>query len=107
MPNPKLFKLKVRDAHKIIFEGEVDRLSSYNDVGPFDVFPMHANFISIIQKSLSIYKDNQKIQEVPVEKAVLKVKQDVVKVFLGLDVIPLGESDDNKAKNDSPDVTKK
>jgi len=82
----KPFKLKVRDAHKILFEGEVDRISSFNEVGPFDVYPQHANFISIINKNLAIYKENKKIQEFEVDQAVLKVKQDVAKVFLGLAV---------------------
>lgn len=86
------FKLRIRDAQKIIFEGEVDRITSYNEVGPFDVYPQHANFISIIKKGLSIYKDRQKIQEVNFEQAVLKVKQDSAKVFLGIEVIPFEEN---------------
>jgi F0F1-type ATP synthase epsilon subunit len=92
MPNNKSFKLRVRDAQKIIFEGEVDRISSFNEVGPFDVYPTHANFISIIKQGLSIYKNNEKIQEIKLEQAVLKVKQDIAKVFLGIEVIPLDES---------------
>src|SRR4030042_5732159 len=88
----KLFRLKVRDAQKIIFEGEVDRISSFNDVGPFDVYPMHANFISIIKQGLSIFKDNKKIQEIKFEQAVLKVKQDIAKVFLGIEIIPFDEA---------------
>lgn len=87
----KLFKLKVRDTQKIIFEGEVDRISSFNEVGPFDVYPMHANFISIIQKELSIFKNSEKIQEIKLEQAVLKVKQDIAKVFLGIEVISFDE----------------
>ena len=87
----KIFKLKVRDAHKIIFEGEVDRISSFNEVGPFDVYPMHANFISIIQKELTVYKDKKKIQDIKLEQAVLKVKQDIAKVFLGLEIISFEE----------------
>jgi F0F1-type ATP synthase epsilon subunit len=91
MPNNKFFKLKVRDTHKVIFEGEVDRISSFNEVGPFDVYPMHANFISIIQKGLAIFKNKKKIQDIELEQAVLKVKQDIAKVFLGLEVVSLEE----------------
>lgn len=83
------FKLKVREAQKVLFEGDVDRISSFNEVGPFDVYPGHANFISIINKGLSIYKNRKKIQEIKLEQAVLKVKQDSAKVFLGIEVIPL------------------
>jgi hypothetical protein len=48
----KKFKVKVRDTENIIYEGEVERISSYNEVGPFDIYPMHANFISIIRQEL-------------------------------------------------------
>jgi len=92
MPDNKYFKLKVRDAQKIVFEGEVDRISSFNEVGPFDVYPTHANFISIIKKGLSIYKNGEKIQEIKLEQAVLKVKQDTAKVFLGIEAILLDGS---------------
>ena len=91
MPKNDLFKLKVRDTHKVIFEGEVDRISSFNEVGPFDVYPMHANFISIIKQNLAIFKDKKKIQEIALEQAVLKVKRDIAKVFLGIEVISFGE----------------
>jgi F0F1-type ATP synthase epsilon subunit len=87
----KLFKLKVRDAHEIVYEGGVDRISSFNEVGPFDVYPMHANFISIINKNLSIYRNNKKIQEIPLDEAVLKVKQDIARVFLGLNADTISE----------------
>lgn len=92
MTDGKSFKLKVRDSQNVVFEGDVDRISSFNEVGPFDVYPTHANFISIIKKGLSIYRDNKKIKEIKLELAVLKVKQDTAKVFLGIEAIPLDES---------------
>ena len=101
MSNNKFFKLKVRDAQKIIFEGEVDRISSFNEVGPFDIYPTHANFISIIKKGLSIYKNNEKLQEIKLEQAVLKVKQDNAKVFLGIEVISLDEDSTQNIKKSS------
>ncbi len=86
-----LINIKVRDAQKIIFTGEVDRISSYNEVGPFDIYPMHANFISIIRKGITLYKNNEIIKNIELEKAVMKVKKDIVKVFLGIETINLGE----------------
>ncbi len=84
-------KIRVRDAQNVIFEGEVDRISSYNEVGAFDIYPMHANFISIIRKELVLYKDKKKVKDIKLEKAVMKVKKDVVKVFLGIETISIGE----------------
>lgn len=84
-------KLKVQDAESIIFEGEVDRISSFNEVGLFDVFPMHANFISIIRQQLVFYKNHEKIKEIKIEQAILKAKQDVVHIFLGIETLVVDE----------------
>jgi F0F1-type ATP synthase epsilon subunit len=89
----KYLNVRVRDAQNVIFEGEVDRISSYNEVGPFDIYPMHANFISIIRKQLSLYKDKEKVKEIDVEKAVMKVKKDSAKVFLGIETIDFEEEE--------------
>lgn len=96
-----LINIKVRDAQNIIFEGEVDRISSYNEVGPFDIYPMHANFISIIKKGLTLYKKNEMIKNIELEKAVMKVKKDVVKVFLGIETINL-EGEEIKDNTKTP-----
>lgn len=89
----KPIQVKVRDTKNVIFEGEVDRISSYNEVGRFDVFPMHANFISIIQQELVLYKGHEKVKEVKVEKAVMKVKADIVHIFLGIEALVIEEED--------------
>lgn len=91
MSGNKPIKVKVRDSETVIFEGEVERISSYNEIGPFDVYPEHANFISILQKELSLFHKKEKVKELKIEKAILKVKQDVVHIFLGIEAFDLGE----------------
>lgn len=83
----KKFKVKVRDTENIIYEGEVERISSYNEVGPFDIYPMHANFISIIRQELILYDNHQVVKESQFEQAVMKVKQDSANIFLGIEVL--------------------
>ena len=83
----KKFKVKVRDTENIIYEGEVERISSFNEVGPFDIYPMHANFISIIRQELVLYDNNQRVKELTFEQAVMKVKQDSANIFLGIEVL--------------------
>lgn len=83
----KLFHVKVRDTEQLIYEGDIERISSFNEMGPFDIYPMHANFISILHQELSLYKDDQKVKELKFEQAVLKVKQDVAHIFLGIEVL--------------------
>jgi len=80
-------KVKVRDTENIIFDGDVERISSFNEVGPFDVYPMHANFISVIQNNLALYQDHKKVKDMKIEKAIMKVKKDLVQIFLGIEAL--------------------
>ena len=100
-------KVKVRDTKEIVFEGEIDRISSYNEVGRFDVFPMHANFISIIQRELALYKGHEKVKEIQVEKAVMKVKQDSVHIFLGMEALEIDDETPQKGPATQEDLQKK
>lgn len=84
--------LIVRDAENIIFDGEVDRISSFNEVGRFDIYPRHANFISIIKKELTLYRNHKVIKDIKLEQAVLKIKNDNAGVFLGIDTIMVEEN---------------
>jgi F0F1-type ATP synthase epsilon subunit len=87
MSNKKTIKLTVRDTQNIIFDGEVDRISSFNEVGRFDIYPMHANFISIIRQEINLFKDKQLIKNIKIEQAVLKIKQDIARIFLGIETL--------------------
>ena len=89
MADHPLIKLKIRDTENIIYEGEVDRISSFNEVGRFDVLTMHANFISILHKKISLYQRNHMFKELDIEQAVMKVKNDQVHIFLGVEAFAL------------------
>ncbi len=84
IPTNLTLSLIVRDRAGIIFEGEVDAISSYNESGPFDVLPLHTNFISLIQKMLSIHRKEKVLQKVRVGSGVLFVHENKVEVYLGI-----------------------
>lgn len=94
MADKTLLKLLVQDTENIIFNDMVDRVTSYNEVGRFDVYPMHANFISIITKQIDIYQNRQKVKEIPIEQAIMKVKKDEIHIFLGLEMFYLEDMSD-------------
>jgi F0F1-type ATP synthase epsilon subunit len=89
MSDTKLLNVRVRDTENILFEGQADRINSYNEMGPFDVYPMHANFISIIKNKLTIYLKKEKLKELSFELAIMKVKKDVVHIYLGIEVFSI------------------
>lgn len=93
MSEAKTFHVKVRDTENLIYEGEIERISSFNEMGPFDIYPMHANFISILHQELGLYVGGEKVKELKFEQAVLKVKQDVAHIFLGIEVLFVEDHD--------------
>jgi len=95
MSDKKLIKVQVLSTDKVVFEGDVDRITSFNEVGTFDVFPMHANFISIIGQKLAFFNKGKLLNELKFEQAVMKVKKDVVYIFLGIEVLLLDDKELN------------
>lgn len=102
MSDQNIIKTIIRDTENIIYEGDVERISSFNEVGPFDVYPMHANFISIIRKELILYHDKKKVKELQIEQAVMKVKKDKVSIFLGIEVLTIDEKTILSQKTTTP-----
>lgn len=90
--NQKLLKVRVRDVEKVLFDGTSDRVSSFNEVGPFDVYIMHANFISILRKQVILYLQGKILIDLKFEQAVMKVKDDEVKIFLGVEAMQVEEA---------------
>lgn len=86
-----VLKVIVEDTETVLYEGEAERITSFNEVGRFDVYPMHANFISIIHTQLDLYHNKQKVKELKIEQAVMKVKKDEVHVFLGIETLLIEE----------------
>ena len=87
-PAPSAEDLKlhivVRDRSGAIFEGEADAISSINNKGPFDILPLHANFICIIHKKLILYLKDKVVKELSLGTGVLKVAENKVEIYLGI-----------------------
>lgn len=91
MTNKTLLKVTIEDTENVQFAGEVDRITSYNEVGRFDIYPMHANFISIITKQIDLYQQGKKMKEIKIDQAVMKVKKDETHIFLGIETLLVDE----------------
>lgn len=91
MAEKKPLTVRIRDSKSVLFEGPIDRITTINEVGPLDIYPMHANFISIIRNGLTLYKDGKPLKEMKFEQAVMKVKQDNAVIFLGIEGFLLEE----------------
>lgn len=76
--------LKILTRKGTIFNQEIESLTSYNDTGRFDVLREHAQFISIIKNKVIARLKDGKDQQIPVDNAIMRVKGEVVEVFLGI-----------------------
>lgn len=74
----------VRSRDSEYFNGKAIAVSSTNQKGPFDILPKHTHFISLIKDSIAIYKTDTSIQKITFSNAVLKVKDDMVEIYIGM-----------------------
>ena len=90
MPKPTIHVI-IKDKNGVIADEAVTALSSYNDVGLFDVLPMHTNFISLIKGKIILHKI-EKDREIKVGTGLLQVISGEVHIYLGLPETTDGEN---------------
>ena len=77
-----LISVEVRTRDGVIFEGECRSVTSYNVVGRFDILPLHANFISLIQQEVILVTAEGETRQIGVDNGLCRVKENKVKIFL-------------------------
>lgn len=74
-------KVKINSPNKIVWEGNADSVSSVNSQGPFDILPLHANFISIVENQIiKIYIDKKKT-EYKFARAIIYANTNIVLIY--------------------------
>lgn len=84
MDEKQLLNVIVLSTGKTYFSGRAKSVSSNNKIGPFDVLPMHENFISMLYDRVVIVDDKGQKTEVPCDHGILEVTENRVRVFLGI-----------------------
>ena len=84
LPKEAKLHILVRNRERIFFDGPAKAVTSYNAKGKFDILEEHVNFISIISKGVTIYKEDNSVQEFKITTGVLKVSRNAIEVFLGI-----------------------
>lgn len=80
---PKKLSVVVRTPDKVVFEGECEAVVASNIMGEFAVCPGHENFITNINGKITIHTQiNKKTQDIPVQVGVLRVKLNVVNLYI-------------------------
>jgi F0F1-type ATP synthase epsilon subunit len=83
MSTPKL-NVSVKGAEKTLREGEADSVSSVNSQGPFDILPLHSNFISVIENKPIIIRVAKEKKEYTFPFSVIYAHVNKVQIFTNL-----------------------
>ncbi len=75
------FIVKINSPSELIWEGTAVSVSSKNSVGPFDILPEHANFITMIQNELITVRTPNKERTFTYKYAVLSVYSGNVTIY--------------------------
>lgn len=76
--------LMVRNREAVVFEGEVQSISSKNKKGKFDILHNHGNFITLVNATLVVRpKGGGAFEEIEVTNGVMRVVENKVEVFVG------------------------
>lgn len=84
-----MLEVEIRSKRGLIFAGKVEAVSSRNETGRFDVLPLHANFITLVNETIVIHKRTfggtaMIRDEFPVQRGVIRVFANKVKIFLSI-----------------------
>lgn len=76
--------VNIKDRSSVLFDGEADAVSTYNDLGLFDVLPMHQNFITLIKNKVTVHAKGMPKKEIKLDSGLLKSRGNKVNIYLGV-----------------------
>jgi len=75
-----MLKLRIIAPDRLVYEGEVEKVTLPGTVGSFTVLNNHAPIISSLDKGKIAYKDKEGLTEVPVRSGFAEVKDNVLSI---------------------------
>lgn len=77
-------KVTVKSRKKVLLEGLVYSLTSFNVVGEFDVLPQHANMITLLKEKIIVDKGRPTQNEIKFDSALMSVMGNEVSVYVDI-----------------------
>ena len=75
-----MLKLRIIAPDRLVYEGEVEKVTLPGTVGSFTVLNNHAPIISSLDRGKIAYKDKDGLTEVPVRSGFAEVKDNVLSI---------------------------
>lgn len=76
--------VRINSPEKVLWEGEADSVSSENSKGPFDILPLHANFITFIENKPILVRMENSTKEYKFDNSVIYASQNKVFIYTHL-----------------------
>ena len=73
--------VSINSSDKLIWEGKAISLSSINSSGPFDILPLHANFITIVENNPIKINTGLNIEEYTFPNAIIYASKNRVLIY--------------------------
>lgn len=80
----KVLNVSIRSKKEKIYEGIAKSVSSQNDMGFFDILPMHTNYVTLVSDFVIVDKGLATEKYVKLDKGIITVVSDIVKVYVGI-----------------------
>lgn len=82
MSDNSVLNVTVSTAREELWVGHAQSVSSKNSDGPFDILPLHANFITlVVNQPITVVGENGHGREFMFKQAIVYVANNEVKVF--------------------------
>ena len=76
------FRLTIRTRQDVVYDSEVEAVTSTNATGNFDVLAGHAFFISLVQRFLQVHETAGRTKKYDIDEGIIYVEGDKVRIYL-------------------------
>jgi len=80
---PQTLQVKIYSPSKVYYDGKAASLSAKNETGPFDILPLHHNFITLLSAgTIVVGTSGSAEQRFDITNGLLHVKDNVATIFI-------------------------
>ena len=72
----------VRTKSRVLFDSMCFTVSGVNEKGPFDILPLHANFVTLVYSPITVDKGRQSEKQIDLKEALVDVVSNNVNVYI-------------------------
>ena len=79
-----LLNVIIHNKQGILYDQQIEAVTSKNDKGIFDILPRHENFISVIKENIILHRKINESQEMKIENGIMRVYKNNVNIYIGI-----------------------